>query len=115
MTQSLGTIKRGDSFSFTATLSDTATGNPLSGVASRLNCQGRYKSAFNANRDMALLCSLDIEETSTAGTYLFSVSSTSSWKPGSIVEFDIQYTSEDGKISSTETFTLTIQKDITLS
>jgi len=105
---SLGTIKRGDSFSFTATILDSVTGNPLSGIAGNLKCQGRHHQCSSE-----LLAEMEISETSTSGEYLFVAPSTSNWQPKFDVCFDIQYTGNSGVISSSETFCVSVEGDIT--
>lgn len=104
--KSLGTIKRGDTFSFTADLKDAATGAALAGAANKLKCQGREYMTDN------FITELVITETETLGIYLFATDSTDEWIPGSKILFDIQYTS-DGKVSSTETFSVDIESDVT--
>ena len=104
--QSLGTIKRGDTFAFTAGLKDAATGDALTGAAGSLRCQGREYMTDN------LITELVITETETLGIYLFATDSTDEWCPGSKILFDIQYSS-DGKVSSTETFSVDIESDVT--
>lgn len=102
--QSLGKIKRGDTFSFTAELKDNATGEPLTGAADKLRCQGRHYLKDELIVEMA------ITET-TPGVYLFAAGSTSEWDIKKIL-FDVEYTS-DGVISSSETFSVEVEADIT--
>ena len=109
--KSIGTVKRGDSFSFTASLVNIVTTEPLTtapmtGVASKLRCQGRYSSLGG------LVTELAVEEIEVAGTYLFSAVSTNDWAAGRTLYFDIEYTS-DGTVVSTETFSVIIEGDIT--
>lgn len=104
--QTLGTIKRGDSFSFTAELKDSVTSAALTGIADKLKCQGR-RYTYDT-----LITELTITETETLGTYLFSAASTADWVVGWKIAFDIEYTS-DGKVSSSETFLADVEADIT--
>lgn len=103
---SLGTIKRGDTFVFTADITDEATSAALTGAAAKLKCQGKYKDTSTVLVEMA------VAETVTAGTYSFTATSTAAWVVGRMVEFDIQYTS-DGRVSSTDTFYVYIEGDVT--
>lgn len=104
--QSLGTFKRGDTFSFTATIADTATAVPLTGAAASLSCHGRHYMTG------ALIDDLTVTETDVAGTYLFTAGDTGGWIPGTRVLFDVEYT--DGSvIASTETFYVDVEADIT--
>jgi hypothetical protein len=104
---SLGTIKRGDGFSFSASITDKATGDPLTGAAADLKCQGKYEY------DDDVLVDMVITETATEGTYLFAAPDTSEWVPGVNVEFDIQYQPAGAKPSSSKTFTVTVERDVT--
>lgn len=99
----IGTIKRGDTFSFTVEIKDNVTGTPLLGAADRLRCQGRDVICSK------LMVEMVISETSS-GVYLFVANSTQEW-PKKIL-FDIQYTDGD-VISSSETFFLNVEEDIT--
>ena len=101
----IGTIKLGDTFSFTAEITDKATGDPLTGAASDLKCQGR--NYLNGD----LIAELTITETATPGTYLFSAGTTETWDTVQVL-LDIQYTDGD-LISSTETFYVVIEGDVT--
>ena len=107
--QSLGTLKRGDTLEFTAALTDTATSAALTGAAASLKCHGKYSFGDSVLVEMA------VSETATAGTYLFSASaaSTAAFIPNRTVIFDIQYTNADGKVSSTDDFSLFIAEDVT--
>ena len=104
--QSIGTIKRGDNFSFTAEIKDGTTGAALTGAADKLRCQGRHYIS------RMLLAELTVTETVTPGTYLFTASSVNEWEAGTRLLFDIEYTSE-GVVSSSETFAITVEEDIT--
>ena len=44
----LGTIKRGDTFSFSVPIKDKATGTALTGAATKLKCHGKYRAAVEA-------------------------------------------------------------------
>jgi len=105
--KSIGTIKRGDTFSFTANLVDSISKTPLTGMADNLRCQGRH---IKTNE---LIVEMNIEETETPGTYLFTAGSTDNWEVNSIILFDIQYTSDTGQIASSETMGLQVKGDIT--
>lgn len=105
--KSIGTIKRGDTFSFTANLVDSISKQPLTGIADQLRCQGRYMKNKN------LVTELTIEETEIPGTYLFFAGGTDDWEIGSIILFDIEYTSATGQVASSETMGLKIKEDIT--
>lgn len=104
--QSLGTIKRGDTFAFTADIEDSATGAPLTGAADKLRCQGRHYIS------RMLKVQLAITETATPGTYLFTAPSTDEWAAGTRLLFDVEYTSA-GVVSSSETFFVNVEEDIT--
>jgi hypothetical protein len=102
--KSLGKIKRGDTFSFTAELKDNATGAALTDAANNLKCQGRH---YLSNE---LIVELEITE-NAPGTYFFAAGSTDEWKAMKIL-FDVEYT--DGEIvSSSETFSVEVEADIT--
>lgn len=103
--KSIGTIKLGDTFCFSAEITDKATGDPLTGAASKLRCQGR--NYLNGD----LIAELTVTETSTPGTYLFSAGTTETWNTVQVL-LDIQYTDGD-LISSTETFYVAVEGDIT--
>ncbi len=106
--KTIGTIKCGDTFSFTAALVDEATGDPLTGVARKLKCNGSYSPDGDD-----VLAEMAVSETSESGTYLFAAPDTEEWIPDSSVYFDIEYTAEDGHISSTETFYVKVKEDVT--
>lgn len=107
--RTIGLIKRGDSFSFTATLTDEATGAALAGAAAKLKCNGSYSPCGEE-----VLVEMVVSETVEAGTYLFEApaGSTDEWVPDSSVYFDIEYT-DAGKTSSTETFYVKVKEDVT--
>jgi hypothetical protein len=104
--QTLGIIKRGDTFAFTADLTDTATTLPLTGAAADLRCEGRHYMTDT------LICEPAVAETVEAGTYLFTVADTTEWEPGARIYFDIEYT-DGAVIASTETFYCDVEADIT--
>ena len=103
--QSIGTIKRGDTFSFTAEIKDSVTSLALTGAASKLKCYGRH---YLTNQ---LITELTVIE-KTSGIYLFSADSTADWEVGVKILFDVEYTS-DGMTSSSETFSVNVEEDIT--
>ena len=103
--KSLGIIKRGDTFSFTVDIVDSA-GVALTGAASKLKCHGKYYC------DAAVLTETVVTETVVPGTYLFTCGSTAKWIPTKRVVFDIQFT-DGGVVSSTETFEVEVEEDIT--
>ena len=96
-------VKRGDSFGFSNTVSDT--NGPITGIANRLKCQLRDSPRGKLIEEMA------ITESGTPGTYIFRAGDTTTWP--TIVYFDIQYTNADGIIKSTETYCLSIGEDVT--
>lgn len=102
----LGKIKRGDTFSFTASLVDHATGEAVTGAGEKLRCHGKYRDYSVVLVDMA------VTETDTAGTYLFSAGGTADWTPNKNIMFDIEY-SDGGVVSSSETFSVRVEADIT--
>ena len=103
--QSLGIIKRGDTFSFSAELEDEVTGVPLIGASSNLRCQGRD------SRNKRLIVELLVSEP-TPGLYVFTAESTANWVSGIKILFDIEYEIL-GLISSSETFYAEVEEDIT--
>jgi hypothetical protein len=105
--KTIGIIKRGDTFSFTVSLTDSSTNEALTGISANLKCQGKYKVD-----DIIPLVIMTVSETSIGGTYLFTAPSTNAWK-SSNVYFDIQYTNDSGIVSSTETFYVQVIGDIT--
>ena len=104
--QSLGIIKRGDTFAFSARIVDKVTLLPLTGIASSLECHGRYAT------DGDLVVSMVVTETATPGVYLFSAPSTDNFTPNETIFFDIQYSSLD-IVSSSVTFNLKVEGDFT--
>lgn len=102
--KSLGKIKRGDTFSFTAQLKDSISGDLLSGIADNLRCQGRTKSD-------RLVTEMTISELDS-GAYLFAAPTTDNWSAGFPIFFDIEY-AKDGITSSSETFFVDVEADIT--
>lgn len=106
MIKSIGTVKRGDTFGFTVEMRDGPTGGALVGAADKLRCQGRY-DWFGE-----VLVEMNITETDTPGTYVFRTDSTAGWRPGKTVLFDIEY-NDGGVVSSTQTFTVKVEADIT--
>ncbi|WP_089610097.1 hypothetical protein [Dehalobacterium formicoaceticum] len=103
--KSLGKIKRGDTFSFTAELKDNVTGDVLTGIADKLRCQCR------TNGTHKLIDEMVIAEI-TPGTYLFSAGQTDDWGAGFRLLLDIEYT-YDNVVSSSETFFVDVEADIT--
>ena len=106
---SLGTLKRGDTFSFTADIVDNVSHLPLSGIAKNLTCHGKY-TGYDT-----VLVNMVITETTTPGTYLFFVSSeeTKLWRANTNVLFDIEYAVATDPVSSTDTLSLYVMEDIT--
>jgi hypothetical protein len=102
--QTLPSIKRGDTFSFIASLKDSA-GEPLTGVASKLKSQVRNKADV-------LYSELIITETEILGNYLFKAPDTSAYPTGTELYLDIEYTN-DGTITSSETIAVPVVKDVT--
>ena len=104
--KSIGLLKRGDTLQFAATLVDKKTGEKFIGAADHLRCQGRDSTSD------ALIVELIIEEFSP-GTYTFtSTDDTASWIPNSTILFDVEY-SDNGVVTSSATFSLDIEEDIT--
>ena len=101
------TIKRGDSFNFSAAITDDSD-VAISGIASKLKCQIR-------DLDGNLITEMTITEGGTAGTYIFRSGDTSNWAADEKLYCDIQYTDADGIIASTETFGITVREDVTRS
>lgn len=97
------TIKRGDTFGFSLTLS--AADVVLEGKASNFKCQIR-----DCNK--ALISEVAITESDTPGIYLFRAGDTSSWVKSKFY-MDIQYI-EDGITVSTETVMITIVNEVTI-
>ena len=97
--------KRGDTFSFITTFNDSQ-GQPMVDILSRLKCQIR-------NSKNMLIYEISIQETATAGEYLFSApaSVTRNW-PLENLYLDIEY--KDGDIvTSSETMSFQVIRDIT--
>lgn len=109
--QSIGTLKRGDTFAFCAQLTDT-NGDPL------LDAENKLRSQVRTAKDV-LLAELTITaytnpitQLLVEGAYVFiSVEDTSDWPTGKVY-FDIQYTNNN-IVVSTETVFITIVADIT--
>lgn len=97
--------KRGDTFSFITTFNDSQ-GQPMIGIVSKLKCQVRDSKNI-------LVCEMTIQETVTAGEYLFSVpaSITKDW-PLEILYLDIEYKDND-IVTSSETMSFRVIRDIT--
>lgn len=100
----LPSFKRGDSFGLTVSLTDSLDA-PITGAASRLRSQIRTVTG-------SLVAELDITESGTAGTYFLQAGETESW-PIELVRMDVEYTSEGGAVSSTETMEFQVEEDIT--
>jgi len=104
---SLGKMKRGDTFSFYAKIKD-ASGDPLALAADKITSQVRGSSGDTLYAD------LTVAESATVGTYLFTALPvvTVLWPDGEKLLIDIQM-DDDDVISSTETFSVKVLKDIT--
>lgn len=101
----LVTLKRGDSFSFTAKFTD-ASGVVMTGIADSLRCQIRDKVD-------TLIDELIITETDTPGKYLFKSLGTTQY-PIRTLYFDIQYNDLiTGIITSTPMYEISVRRDIT--
>ena len=98
MAKNLGTFKQGDYFEFYADMPD------YKGLLEDVKCQVR-KSTGELIADMKVVKSADVE-----GRYLFSAGNVD-WDTGTYVS-DIQ-TSENGRLASSETFTIKVIKDVT--
>lgn len=101
--QSLPSFKRGDTFSFIASMSDSS-GAPIIGAAEKLRCQIRDASDRMQGETT-------ITEP-TSGNYLFKISSTALWPANTTLYLDIQYVDND-IITSSETISVLIEKDVT--
>ena len=100
----LGTLKRGDTFSYCAEITDN--GAPITGIAAYLRSQIRkeYKGL--------LLSELSVSETDTPGIYQFKHDgSTQEWPLGRML-VDFEYTI-GGVTKSSDTLMLTVIEDIT--
>jgi len=97
-------IKRGDTFSFTATMTDS-TGVPIE------NQVENFKSEIRDVNNV-LITELLVEETAILGTYSFTATTTEDWIPLTDVYMDIQYTL-DGNVNSSETMSISVLQDIT--
>jgi len=105
---SLGTFKRGDTFRFYNDITDE-NGIAIIGAASKLKSQ--LRDSFET-----LIADLVItEDAVTAGRYYFSLPDTvdtNSW-PISVFFLDVQYTSDDGTVMTSETVSVSVVKDVT--
>ena len=95
--------KRGDTFSFSAAFA--VDGVPVEGLANKLKCQVR-------TRKDVLISEMTITESATPGTYIFTVADTADWPIGELY-YDIQMTDDAGIITSSETVTINVIKDVT--
>ena len=100
---SLGKIKRGDTFSFFANLTD-AENAPLVTAVGNIHCQVR-------GVDDVKLCDMVVAVTETAGKYLFRVDDTRKFPAGS-VQLDIRIVL-GGVIKTTDTMELVVEKEVT--
>lgn len=98
-------IKRGDSFNFSAAITDDSN-VAISGIAANLKCQVR-------DMDDNLITEMTIAEGGTAGTYIFRSGDTNNWPSDEKLYCDIQYTDTDGIVASTDTFGITVREDVT--
>ena len=97
-------FKRGDTFSFTAEISDGES--PVTGAAEKLRSQVRKKF------DRKFVAELVVSETETPGTYQFlHDGSTQGWVATEHV-IDIEYT-DAGIVTSSDTFDLSVIEDVT--
>lgn len=113
--QSIGSFKQGDTLSFYADVS-ALSGTEMTGVAAKLKCQIRtYNDKLMA--EMVVTEWLDPQDgeeghTTITGRYLFACPvSTQAWADGQYYT-DIQYTDGD-TVTSTDTFTLELERDVT--
>lgn len=100
---SLITVKRGDTLTFSVTFTDGA-GLPLTNIKNKIRSQIRDYSD-------KLIESLQIAETDTPGEYIFQSFNTESW-PVKPLYFDIEYKGFDGVVVSTQTYSITVERDI---
>lgn len=101
----LSPIKRGDSFAFYANFLDVDTDEVITGIATSLKCQARDSSDN-------LAIEFTIQETATAGTYLFTAPSTNALPTSQYIFIDIEYT-QAGTVVSSETFAVYVEGDVT--
>ena len=99
-------FKTGDTFIFTAVIKDTIYKNPMIGISSNLKSQIRRD---NGTFVAELIISEVLE---IPGNYEFSANDTSNW-PIENLYMDIQYTDEEGIITSSESLVVPIEKDVT--
>lgn len=98
--------KRGDTFLYSATLKETATGPAI-------DLSGWQIAAMIRDADLNLIDSITVTVTDAAqGEYTLSVDDTTAW-PITKARLDIQYTDDAGVIRSTDTIGLKIVQDIT--
>lgn len=99
-------FKRGDTFRFTVELKENVDNGtiPLVTDVENIKCQVRTIGG-------ELVETLNITLGEEPGEYIFSSSDTSNY-PTETLEMDIQVT-KDGTISSTPTFKIEVEKDIT--
>ena len=99
-------LKRGDTFGFSAAITEDDGVTAITGIASELRCQVR-----NINDELIEELTIT-ESTETPGTYVFLAGDTSECAI-TAYEMDIQRTSAD-TTTSTETISINIEKDVTL-
>ena len=104
--QSLGSFKRGDTFSFVARLKDK-TGAVVTLPADKISCEIRTER-------YVLVAELTVTQHPTeVGSYIFTaIPFVTKTFPLGVVLLDIEMNSS-GEITSTETFSATIVKDVT--
>jgi hypothetical protein len=113
--QSLGTLKQGDTFTFYANLTNR-NGAPLTGAASKLRSQIRTFDDIKLS-ELAISEWVDPDagqegHVTITGRYLLrDTVGTQSWPVGTHF-IDVQYT-DSGTVSSSETFSLNVEGDIT--
>lgn len=103
--QSLGEHKRGDYFSFYATLKDAAN-NPI--VLDVVNMESQVRDSYGN-----LYNTLTITADSVPGRYLLEADQTLDWPVDETLEIDIEMQIAPGKPLSSPTFTVLVVKDVT--
>lgn len=93
-------FKRGDTFILEATVNDDITG---------WNIKSQVRQGTHLVADLIVTV---LSATPTSSVYSLFLEDTTDW-PVDRLMCDIQYTTDEGQIISTETFTIEVQKDIT--
>lgn len=99
-------FKRGDTFLFSATVSDTA-GSPIN--LTGWTIQAQVRNSGGTLIDAAVVTVTD----AVNGTYTLTVADTTDWAINETYYFDIQYTDSGGIIRSTNTLLIAVVEDIT--